>query len=269
MTYIQALILGIVQGLTEFFPVSSSAHLRIAKKLLSISDGEHLLYFDLLCHAGTLLALIIFLRKEIWKVLKSFQQMSFFALAILPLFPAYFLMKPLRVALSEPSFLGYFFLLTSALLFLASKVRSPQPVQQSASKDYSTPLQSPKWKSVLWIGVAQTMALIPGISRSGSTIAMARFCGWSLMEGARFSFLLAVPTIIGGEILESFKLMTRGADVLKVIPWGSYAIGAISSFGVGLFAVQAVFWIYRRGRIRPFAWYCLGMGILALALFHG
>ncbi len=257
MTYLQALILGIVQGITEFFPVSSSAHLRLFKKLLSIPDGEHLLYFDLLCHAGTLLALIFYLRKEVLGVLLSFRKMAFFALAILPLVPAYFFLKPVRIALSTPKFTGYALIITSLILFAASM------------KKKVIPTENKKWSDVLWIGMAQSAALIPGISRSGSTIGAARFCGWSLKEGALFSFLLAVPTILGGEILETMKLIRGTSDAVSEVPNMSYAIGFTSSFLVGLFSVRAVFWAYARSIIRPFAWYCLTIGLIALIIFHG
>lgn len=251
MTFLQALILGIVQGITEFFPVSSSAHLRLFKKILGISDGEHLLYFDLLCHAGTLLALMIYLRKEIFLVLKSSSKIFLFFIALLPLVPAYFLLKPLRIALSDPGYLWIFLFITALILFAASFNYKPK---------------TPKRLHALWIGIAQSVALLPGISRSGSTIAMARFCGWSLLEGAKFSFLLAVPTILGGEILETVKLV-RGST--SAISWDIYLAGFFSSFGCGLFSCRAVFWIYERKIIRPFAWYCLVASIFALILFHG
>jgi undecaprenyl-diphosphatase len=246
MTFLQALILGIVQGITEFLPVSSSGHLRLFKKLMHIQDGEHLLYFDLLCHAGTLLALIIYLRKEIRP---AFRQFWFYFLALLPLVPAYFLLKPVRVALSDPSYLGFFLLVTATLLFAAS------------FKYKATP---PKLTHALWIGIAQSSALIPGISRSGSTIAMARFCGWKLINCAKFSFLLAIPTILGGELLETIKFLHETSESSQVVPIGSYAIGFIASFGCGLFSCRAVFWIYERNLIRPFAWYCLTVGLIAL-----
>lgn len=252
MNLIQALILGIVQGITEFFPVSSSAHLRLTKKILAIHDGEHLLYFDLLCHLGTLFALLIFLRKEILKSL-NFKDARFFFLALVPLVPAYFLLKPVRLALSDPSYLGFFLLCTALLLFTAAKCVEKPPGK--------------KWKDVLWIGCAQAGALIPGISRSGSTIAMARFCGWSFLDGAKFSFLLSIPTIIGGEILETVKLIGKGPESLGNVSLESYAVGFFSAFLVGCFSVRAVFWIYERKIVRPFAWYCLGIGLLSLMFY--
>jgi undecaprenyl-diphosphatase len=267
VTLIQALILGIVQGIAEFFPVSSSAHLRLCKKLFGIADGEHLLYFDLLCHAGTLLALVIYLRRDIAKVLTSPREVGLYAIALLPLVPAYFLLKPVRIALSDGSYLGIFLIFTGALLWAAARKR--ERLCLSAVGDSASPQPPQKWGNVLWIGVMQAMALVPGISRSGSTIAAARFCGWSWIDAARFSFLLAVPTIVGGECFETMKLLKGSSESLGALPMSCYAAGFAASFGVGLFAVRAVFWIYERGKVAPFAAYCFGAGVLALAIFHG
>lgn len=250
MSFFQSIILGLVQGLTEFFPVSSSAHLQLTKHLLGIEKGEHLIYFDLVCHSGTLLALLIFLRKEVFGVLKSVKKMALYFLALLPLIPAYFLLKPVRLFASDPAFLGYSLMITSLLLFIASRKKEMSP--------------SKKWQHVLCIGMMQTMALIPGISRSGTTISAARFCGWSWRDAALFSFLLAIPTILGGELIEALK----GHDSPGVSGI-CYVGGFFASFLLGLIAVRFIFWVYETGKVRPFAWYCLGAGIFAWVLFRG
>lgn len=261
MTLIQAIILGIVQGLTEFFPISSSAHLRLTKWFLAIPDGEHLVHFDLICHTGTLCALLIFLRKDVWTILTNIRKMGPYFLATLPLVPAYFLLKPLRVAASDPAYLGYALMGTSALLFAASRKKILIPVSLGGAATINS---SHKWGHVLFIGMMQTIALIPGISRSGSTIAAARFCGWPWREAARFSFLLAVPTILGGQLLEILK-----GSVRESIPFACYAAGFIASFALGLIGVRFIFWIYEIGKVRPFAWYCLGLGLFAWIAFNG
>lgn len=258
MTLIQAILLGLVQGLTEFFPISSSAHLRLAKWFLGMEGGEHFLFFDLVCHSGTLLALLFTLRKDIWTVLTNMRQIALFTVALLPLVPAYFILKPLRVAASDPSYLGYCLMATAGLLFIASRK------QESAPTDVA-----PKWKHVLCIGLMQTMALIPGISRSGSTIAAGRFCGWEWKSAARFSFLLAVPTIVGGQVLETAKLIGGHSEAVGAVSTACYAAGFIAAFGLGLLAVRFVFWVYEKGSVRPFAWYCLGLGLFSWAFFHG
>lgn len=247
MNVIQAIILGIVQGITEFFPVSSSAHLRLTRWFLGVADDVG---FDLVCHTGTLLALVWFLRRDVWEVLKSVRKMALFILALVPLVPGYFLLKPVRVMLSEPGFLGFALMGTGALLFAALK-----------KKDV---IHERKWQHVLCIGMMQTVALIPGISRSGSTIAAARFCGWNWREAAKFSFLLAIPTILGGELLE----WVRG-EAGSQVDWACYAGGFIASFGLGSVGVRFIFWVYEKEKLRPFAWYCIGLGLFAWAVFHG
>lgn len=272
MNVLQALVLGIVQGLTEFFPISSSAHLKLMKWFMGV-EGD-LIYFDLTCHAGTLFALIYYLRKDVWEVLRSVKLMGLYFLALLPLVPGYFLLKGIRTAASDPQYLGYCLMATAALLFLASKKKESLAYAPSLSADRSQPLPLSGKRSfasllgdVLCIGVMQTMALIPGISRSGSTIAAARFCGWTWPQAARFSFLLAIPTILGGELLETIKILKGGE--MEAVSLSCYATGFAASLGFGLVAVRFVFWIYENRSVRPFAWYCLGMGLFAWVIFRG
>ncbi|MBI5272418.1 MAG: undecaprenyl-diphosphate phosphatase [Chlamydiia bacterium] len=253
LTPFQSFILGIVQGLTEFFPISSSAHLQLVKALLHIPDGEHLLHFDLFLHTGTLFALMLYLYKEIPPIVRSIRTLSLYALALFPLVPAYFLLKPLRIAASNPAHLGYYLMITASLLFLAAY--SKRPMTPSPCR--------PKWKSVLCIGIVQTIALIPGISRSGSTIATARLLGWDWVSAAKFSFLLAIPAILGGQALEIGRFWHNSANA-EALPASCYAIGFLSSFLVGLCSVRLVFWIYERSRIVPLAWYCLLLGTAIL-----
>ncbi len=207
-------------------------------------------FFDLVCHSGTLVALVIFLWKDVWDVLRDVRKMALYFLALVPLVPAYFLLKPVRLAMSEPSYMGYAMMITGTLLFAASRKREA--------------ISSKKWQHVLCIGVMQTMALIPGISRSGSTIAAARFCGWDWRDAAKFSFLLAIPTILGGEALEILK-----GNEDAGVSLGCYVGGFLASLGLGLLGVRFIFWVYETGKVKPFAWYCLGMGLFAWAAFNG
>lgn len=234
--------------------MSSSAHLRLARYFIGLSEGDHWVYFDLLCHAGTWLALVWYLRRDVWAVLTSPKKIALFSLALVPLVPAYFLLKPLRLAFSAPSYTGYFLLATSALLFFASRMRA-------------LTVSSPQWRSVLCIGMMQALALLPGISRSGSTISAARLCGWSWMDGARFSFLLAVPTILGGEALESYQLLKSASPI--PFSWAALAVGFVASFALGLLTVRFVFRLYEKGAVLPFVWYCASIGLVMLWVFHG
>lgn len=264
MTLIQALILGIIQGLTEFLPISSSTHLTIAKKILYIEPSDWMVYFDLICHFGTLFAIFTMLWKEAWNVLKSIQSICLFALALLPLVPGYFLFKPLRILFSNDA--GFFLILTSAMMFFASsryclsrKSICCAEIDTLCPKNLKDP-SSLKWQDALWIGLSQSLALIPGISRSASTISTARILGWEWKNAARFSFLLSIPTIIGGSLFETM----HASISLSEIPWKIFAIGFVSSFLMGIGSVRLLFWILNRGTLRPFAWYCLGVGLLLI-----
>jgi len=184
MTLINAIILGIIQGLTEFFPISSSAHLQLAKTALGIS--ENLVFFDLACHLGTLAALSWFLKKDIRALFSTERsKIRLYFLALLPLIPAYFLLGPLRDFASKPHFLGIFLIGTALILFLGQRLRLSR-------------IKNNILRAVLIIGAMQSTALFPGISRSASTISCAQILGWNPKNAVRFSFLLSIPTILGG-----------------------------------------------------------------------
>jgi len=123
MSFFESLFLGIIQGITEFFPISSSAHLKLVKTFFNNANPNDFYLFDLVCHLGTLLASIIFLRKEIINILKSKSKISLIFLAILPLIPFYFLLKPFIQFLSDSSFLPYFLLFTAIFLYIFSVMR--------------------------------------------------------------------------------------------------------------------------------------------------
>lgn len=248
MDWLEALILGIVQGITEFLPISSSAHLKLTKHLLGMPSTENQIYFDLMCHLGTLIALMGYLKSEIMDLLlRERHKLKPFFLALLPLIPCYFLLKPLREACSPLYFLGATLTATSLFLFLAQKMRLPT--------------HSPARKAII-VGAAQSLALIPGISRSASTIAAGQVMGWTPREAVRFSFLLAIPTVMGGNLLELLKL-----NLSHVPPpsFSSCLIGFLSSWGVGTLTVRLALPYLERGRLRPFAWYCLLLGLLTTA----
>ena len=252
MSSLVALILGILQGLTEFFPVSSSAHLKLAKLLLHQGGDEQHVFFDLFCHFGTLLALIVFLRSLIVRLF-TFEREKLFilCLSILPLFPAYFLMKPLRDYFSQTHFLGYFLMGTGLLLFAADRLR----LKQEGAEGWGS-------KDALWIGAMQSVALIPGISRSASTITCAKVLGWKASEAVQFSFLLAIPTVIGGNILEILKILHH-TKVPIDISFSSCLIGFLSSLAVGAGMVRLALRRLSSGQLKPFGWYCILLGGVA------
>jgi undecaprenyl-diphosphatase len=256
VSLIKAFILGIVQGITEFFPVSSYAHLKLANFFLEIQDPQTFVFFDLLCHLGTTLATIIFLRKDIVNILFfERKKIILFSIALLPLFPMYFLLKPLRDYLSNIEFTGIFLIITSLFIFTSTSKKTKEKKNSNS-----------KIKDVLFIGIMQALALIPGISRSGATISAGCFQGWKIQDAVRFSFLLSIPTVLGGTFLEGLKIITKQETINT--PPIEYLTGFITSFVVGFFAIRSIFAITNKRKIRPFAWYCLGLGTVLIIYFN-
>ena len=245
MNWLHALILGFVQGCTEFLPISSSAHLKILKTKLHIVGDS--VFFDLACHLGTLVALCFYFRKDLRNIcLSQPKKMIPYCIALLPLIPAYFLLKPVRDFASNPLFLGPLLFVTSIFLFLSRK-------------KLSGAVQNPTVKDALWIGALQSMALIPGISRSASTITAALFRGLSVKEAVRFSFLLSIPAVLGGTFLEFIKLLKGSPSSTDM---GASAIGFMTSAAVGFIAIRKAIPLLEKGCFKPFAWYCLIVAIL-------
>ncbi len=246
MSLLCAILLGIIQGLTEFIPVSSSTHLHLAKDLLSISEPSIL--FDLSCHFGTLFALVLYFRHEIVELLRfKRQKLLLFFLALVPLVPAYLLLRPVREWAGREGVVGYFLMVTALLLFLGEKVR------------FSATRTRPV-RDALLIGTMQAAALIPGISRSASTISCARALGWNAGDAARFSFLLSIPTILGGSGLELLKAVRSSApfDLLPCL------VGALFSFVIGFAVIRFAMRYLEKGRLIPFAVYCFILGVVLL-----
>jgi len=244
MSWLHALFLGLIQGVTEFFPVSSSAHLKIFKQFFGISAET--VIFDLFCHLGTVLALVVYFRQDIADILFYHpRRLMPFAVALSPLVPFYFLLKPIREALSKPEYLGFCLIGTAGILFAASLLRK-NTQQEIALKD------------ALWIGALQGVALIPGISRSAATIGAGLWRGATHFEAVRFSFLLSLPAVAGGIFLELVKTKPS----VETVSWGHCWIGFATAAIIGLAAVRFAIPLLQRGTLRPFAGYCLIAGIL-------
>ncbi len=259
MTLIQAFILGFLQGLTEFFPVSSSAHVKLAKLWLGLEGSESQVIFDLVCHLGTLVAVLYFLKNEVIAMLRTERRKLFMLfLATLPLIPCYFVLGPLRHFASETRYLGLCLMLTSGILFLGQRWRLKRKPAPSKRREIG---------DVLWIGTLQSAALIPGVSRSASTISCASVLGWSAPQAVRFSFLLSIPTIIGGNCLELLKIAVSQESVVHFSP-AACMIGFIVSCSVGLLVIRYAMAILEKGRFQPFAWYCLVLGVVVTWLFN-
>lgn len=255
VTTLQAFLLGLIQGITEFFPVSSSGHLKLAQHLFGFEHLDHYVLFDLAVHLGTLLSIFWIFFAEIKSLLcEKRERIAHLFIAILPLFPLLLLMKPIKAMMDKPQYLGYFFLITALLLWIGVKIGDKQKPRTGT------------WRDALIIGGFQALAILPGISRSGSTISGARLLGWAPSEAITFSFLLAIPTILGGTLVEVAQLYKQGISQIAQIPLTHYAIGFCTSFVTGSACLIALKSLVRKHAFLYFAWYCLILGLVTLVL---
>ncbi|MCP5056563.1 MAG: undecaprenyl-diphosphate phosphatase [bacterium] len=248
---LEAAWLGIVQGLTEFFPVSSSGHLVIAETLLG-HIGEGVL-FEIAVHVGTLVAILAFYRERIVGLLvglrareaEAWRYAGKLVLATLPAVVAGLTAKPFIESLfGEPRLIVLTLLATGALLLT---IRRTQPHARA---------EVPSWSQAFWIGCAQMLAIAPGISRSGSTLAAALALGVAPLAATEFSFLMAVAAITGAAVLAIPD--ASAADSATLIACG---IGAVAAAVSGLFALRAFVRLLERQRFHLFAYYCFAAAL--------
>ncbi|CRX38546.1 undecaprenyl-diphosphate phosphatase [Estrella lausannensis] len=260
MNYLQAIILGIVQGLTEFFPVSSSGHLELFQLFFGLENPKNFIFFDLICHLGTLLAIFVAFKEEIKRILfQDKAAIKAIMIALLPLFPLLLILKEVKALFDKPELLGFTFMITSVLLFISMRFKEKQK-ETAPKRQFS-------YKAPLFIGLFQAFAILPGVSRSGSTIAAAKMVGWTAEEAIRFSFLLAIPTILGGALVETLSLVKEGTLLTAGYSMaGPCLAGFITSFVVGLFALKTLITLGLRA-IHFFAWYCLLLSCFCLLYF--
>lgn len=245
MSYSQSVWLGAVQGLTEFLPVSSSGHLVVVERLFFLSRGSGGIEFEVLLHLGTLLSLLLFFGIFSWRRSKAFMQQgwTFGAKLALGCVPAgvVFLLWGERVEAAFSS-LGVVlggFVFTGAVLFLADR-RQLQAGRIEV-----------RWMDSMIIGTAQAVALLPGVSRSGMTLASGLLLGLEADLAVSFSFLLAIPAILGANVFHASSL----AAVFRSGQGTVYAAGATAAFVVGVGSIAMVYAIAHRARLKAFSYY--------------
>lgn len=260
MNELVALLLGVVQGLTEFLPVSSSGHLELAKALFQADFvAKDSLLFTITLHGATALSTLVFFRKDIgfiFKELLTFKPSPSFYFSlhiIISMIPAVIVglfLEDLITKLFDQNILlvGAMLLLTGVLLGLADRAKS-------TLKDINA-------KSAFIIGLLQAVAILPGISRSGATIATAVLLGIDKEKAARFSFLMVVPLIVGSMAKSILDADSIEADT-SLLP---LIIGFIAAFFTGLAACKWMINIVKKAQLKYFSWYCFIIGTLALIL---
>lgn len=256
MTYLDAFILGLLQGLTEFLPVSSSGHLVITEALLGIKEPG--VTFEILLHLGSLLAVLIYFHSKIIILIKALFDRTkkterliilYLILGTVPAVIAVMFFKDFfERAFSNP-------LLASSMLFVTGLILLSTRIKRKEQKKVTL-------KTAVLMGVGQAFAIIPGISRSGTTIATGMIAGVKPSEAAEFSFLLAIPAILGALVFKFDDLMKLDTALA-----GQYSFGLIITFFSSLFAVYAVLALIKKGKFEYFAYYCFAAGAIGLYLF--
>ncbi|MGV8162106.1 MAG: undecaprenyl-diphosphate phosphatase [Candidatus Nanoarchaeia archaeon] len=249
MDVFQAIILGIVQGITEWLPVSSSGHLVLAQRLFGLSQP---LIFDVMLHIGSLLVVFIFFWKDIKELIlgiirfekEKLRMLLFIILATIPIaLVGYFLKDTIHEAFSSLIVVGFGLIFTSILLFF-----SKYPKRKDKKLN---------WHNSLIVGFFQAIAILPGVSRSGSTISSGMFLGIKKEEIAKFSFIIFIPAILGATIIE---LPSIGA----IENLTAMIIGTVVSAVVGYFSLKLLMSVIKKDKFYYFAIYCLTLGLIVL-----
>ena len=273
MTYLTAFLLGLVQGVAEFLPISSSGHLAIAQNLLHIEGaGSVPEFFDVLLHLGTLIAVFAAYWKDICEMVVEFfrgigdlahrstpspvpparRLILLIIVGTLPLFAVLPIRKAVQGLGDNMVFVGAALIVTGFLLFLCDRVRKGHKTERSAT-----------WLDALLVGVGQAVATLPGVSRSGMTITVGCFAGYERRFAVRFSFLLSIPAVLGANILsigDAVKAGINGAEVPM------YLVGVVTAAVVGYLCIRLLKYVADKGRFGAFAYYCWAVGILTLVL---
>ena len=277
MSIFQGIVLGVLQGIAEFLPISSSGHLIVAQNLFGLEEVP--LLFDVFLHVATLLAVVLYFRKKIWELICSFarifvpiknpsadqiEKKSEDTKYIVAIILATFVTGVLGIfsskVISEISvkLVCAGFIVTALLLIFSSLI------EKKHSAYSETSLKSPSWKQSLVIRLAQGIGTLPGISRSGSTIAGSLFCGVKRDVAGEFSFIVSIPAILGAFILELKDL----GEVSSSIGAEPVIAGCAAAFASGYIALSWLMRLIKKGRLEWFACYLIPVGILGMIFLH-
>jgi len=255
----KVLALAVLQGLTEFLPVSSSGHLVLAGQLLGLQHPGASL--EIFLHAGTLCAILVFYRRKLMRLSRdvlggdpaALRELGLLLLSTLPALLFYALARErLEAAFDRVERVGPALCLTGLLLLSTRRARRRETVPSGVVRR----------RDALWIGLAQALALVPGISRSGATIAAARHRGIAPAAAAEFSFLMCIPLLLGATLLELGKAAANGT---RDMPFTTLHAGAIVAGAVGYAALAKLVRAVQHGAFWRFGLYCLALGLAALA----
>ncbi|MDR0819569.1 MAG: undecaprenyl-diphosphate phosphatase [Oscillospiraceae bacterium] len=257
MDILFGIIQGVVQGLTEFLPVSSSGHLAFLQNEFGINGESDDMLLTVLLHLGTLVSVIIYYRKDISDILRHLTKRRIVPLVIIatiPLLGAVLLKDYVEVLYHSTLFIGIMWIVTGVMLILGDAYTPGK-----ARKDE----EHTKFSDALIVGIVQGIAILPGLSRSGSTITAGTLRGLDRKFAVRLSFLMSIPAILGANVLEIKDAVAVGIETSKL---PTYAAGVVAAAVSGYLAIRLIDWVAEKAKFKYFGMYCLAIGIAAIVL---
>ena len=279
MGFLSSIFLGLVQGIAEFLPISSSGHLSLFQHFFGLTEAG--LFFDVLLHLGTLIAIFVYYWRDIVNLVKAFlrlvtglfskkkkgarkgrkdpgaRMILMLIVATLPLFVILPIKDKVESLYSNTIFVGCALIVTGCILFFSDRMAKGKKTVRSATL-----------LDALLVGVGQAVAVVPGLSRSGTTISAGLLRGFSRKFAVRFSFLLSVPAVLGANIISIGDAVAAGIDT-SLLP--AYIAGTVVAAVSGYFAIRLVNSLADKGKFGSFAYYCWGIGaaaVIATLIFH-
>lgn len=275
MTISSAILLGIVQGVAEFLPISSSGHLAILQNLFVLSAGEEHMFFDVLLHLGTLISIcvcywgdIVAMVREVFIVLRGGRRADgtpvqsnlgaarLFLMIVVGTLPL-FLVLPINDSVEQlyyiTPFIGVALLLTGCMLFVSDRMAPGKRTEKNM-----------RFRDALIIGLCQCVATIPGLSRSGTTITAGIATGLDRGFAMKYSFLLSLPAVLGANLLSFIKALGEESIELSMVP--AYLVGLLAAMLSGIAAISLMKLIAKKSKFGWFAYYCWGAGLLTIVL---
>ena len=279
MGFLSSIFLGLVQGIAEFLPISSSGHLSLFQHFFGLSEAG--LFFDVLLHLGTLIAIFVYYWRDIVNLVKAFlrlvtglfskkkkgarkgrkdpgaRMILMLIVATLPLIVVLPIKDKVESLYSNTIFVGCALVVTGCILFFSDRMAKGKKTVRSATL-----------LDALLVGVGQAVAVVPGLSRSGTTISAGMLRGFSRKFAVRFSFLLSIPAVLGANIISIGDAVAAGIDT-SLLP--AYIAGTVVAAVSGYFAIRLVNSLADKGKFGSFAYYCWGIGaaaVIATLIFH-
>jgi undecaprenyl-diphosphatase len=274
MTIIDSIIQAIIQGLTEFLPVSSSGHISLYQHFTG-NYGEGALLFSAILHLGTLIAVFIAFKDTIWALIKEFglmikdiftgkfkwstmngeRRMIKMLVISLSLLIPFYIFNDVFERISEDNDIvveGICFIYTSIILSLSDRCTKGKKIPENITV-----------KDAVTVGIFQGVALLPGVSRSGSTICGGLFSGFSRDTAVKYSFILGIPAILGGCVLEIKEAVSEGIGTIDYVP---YIVGMVVAAVVGIMSIKMVSWLVSSNKFKIFAFYTFILGIVVISI---